>query len=76
MPPASFVPGCSSGDVCTDSTAIRRGREAARCREIVTDSPFCSAEIAFSVVEGLFGEPPQCGVELARGLDERKMAHP
>src|SRR5919112_4647150 len=25
MPPASPVPGCSSGDVCTDRVAIRRG---------------------------------------------------
>src|SRR5688500_5089831 len=26
MPPASPVPGCSSGEVWTDSTATRRGR--------------------------------------------------
>ncbi|GLY63772.1 hypothetical protein Atai01_03910 [Amycolatopsis taiwanensis] len=26
IPPASPVPGCSSGDVCTDSTATLRGQ--------------------------------------------------
>src|SRR4051812_44092001 len=31
MPPASPVPGWSSGEVCTDSVATRRGRERRDC---------------------------------------------
>jgi hypothetical protein len=43
MPPASPVPGCSSGEVCTERVAIRRGAGPQRAaHSSATSYPFAS----------------------------------
>src|SRR6266498_3254662 len=71
MPPASPVPGCSSGEVCRDSTATRRGSR----RSLTTDPSRTDTSTPDSVGCDRPRELAQGHVELLTTFRERQMSY-
>src|SRR6266498_897624 len=71
MPPASPVPGCSSGEVCRDNTATRRGSR----RSLTTDPSRTDTSTPDSVGCDRPRELEQGHVELLTTFRERQMSY-